>query len=261
MKRDPGDVGLNTNPPDTNPTAPGHLAGGVPAAGGQFILERRARLVRPLFPEPGGHLVDFGCGNGAQTLFFIADFDRVTGVDISETFLQDFRREIVSRGLQNRVEAVVTEGGPVPLPDGAADVVTSFTVLEHVPDEQAALAEMRRILKPGGKLILSVPNRWWIFETHGADLPLLRWNRVPLVSWWPKKLHDRWARARIYRRREIENLLVKSGFSIDISFRMTAPMDMIPWRPMRRMVRSVFFRPDRAFSPFQATEIVVAATR
>ena len=156
---------------------------------------------------------------------------------------------------------MVTAGGPIPLPDGVADVVTSFTVLEHVPDERAALAEMRRILRPRGKLIISVPNRWWIFETHGADLPLLPWNRVPLVSWWPKKLHDRWARARIYRRREIERLLVQAGFSIDESFRMTAPMDMIPWRPLRHLVRSILFRSDRAPFPFQATEIVVAATR
>ena len=205
--------------------------------------------------------MDFGCGNGAQTLLFAGDFAQVTGVDVQEEFLIDFRREISVRGLEGEVAAVATAGGAIPLPDGKADVVTSFTVLEHVPDEQAALAEIRRILRPGGKLIVSVPNRWWIFETHGADLPLLPWNRVPLVSWWPKKIHDRWARARIYRRREIERLLVQSGFSIDVSFRMTAPMDMIPWEPLRRLVRSVLFRPDRAPTPFQATEIVVAATR
>jgi ubiquinone/menaquinone biosynthesis C-methylase UbiE len=238
-----------------------HLAAGRPAAGGQFILERRARLVRPLLPSARGHLVDFGCGNGAQTLLLAGDFDHCTGVDVSEMFLEEFRREIAARGLQDRIDAVATGGGAIPLPRGSADVVTSFTVLEHVPDQGAALAEMRRILRPGGKLIITVPNRWWIFETHGADLPLLPWNRVPLVSWWPKGIHDRWARARIYRRREIVMLLVRSGFTIDESFRMTAPMDMIPWEPMRRLVRSTLFRSDRAPTPFQATEIVVAATR
>ena len=238
-----------------------NFAPGVPAARGQFILQRRARLIRPLLPVPCGHLVDFGCGNGAQTLLFAGDCDRLTGVDVSEEFLTEFRREISARGLEDRVEAVAAGGGPIPLPDGSADVVTSFTVLEHVPDEMAALREMRRILRPGGKMIITVPNRWWIFETHGADLPLLPWNRVPLVSWWPKKLHDRWARARIYRRREIEKLLVQSGFNIESSFRMTAPMDMISWEPLRRFVRSTLFRLDRAPTPFQATEIVVAATR
>ncbi len=252
---------MNPNQTNSFPDAPDNLAGGAPATGGQFILERRARLVRSLLSAAGGHLVDFGCGNGAQTLLFAGDFDRLTGVDVSETYLEDFRREIVTRQLESRVAAVATDGGPIPLSDGVADVVTSFTVLEHVPDEQAALAEMRRILRPAGKLIITVPNRWWIFETHGADLPLLPWNRVPLVSWWPKRLHDRWARARIYRRREIEKILVQAGFTIDVSFRMTAPMDMIPWEPLRRLVRTTMFRSDRAVTPFQATEIVVAATR
>jgi ubiquinone/menaquinone biosynthesis C-methylase UbiE len=254
---------LRVYPLTTSPghQAPENLAGGVPASSGQLILERRARLVRPLLPAPCGHLVDFGCGNGAQTLLFTGDCERVTGVDVNEDFLGEFRREIVDRELRDRVEAVVTGGGPIPLPDGSADVVTSFTVLEHVPDEQAALEEMYRVLRPGGKLIITVPNRWWIFETHGADLPLLPWNRVPLVSWWPKKMHDRWARARIYRRREIEKILVQSGFRIEASFRMTAPMDMISWEPLRRFVRSTMFATDRAPTPFQATEIVVAATR
>ncbi|MCK9997106.1 MAG: class I SAM-dependent methyltransferase, partial [Candidatus Krumholzibacteria bacterium] len=90
------------------PNAPDHLAGGAPAAGGQFILERRARLVRGLFPSERVHLVDFGCGNGAQTLLFAGDFDRVTGVDVSEKFLEEFRREIVIRQLEDRVAAVAT---------------------------------------------------------------------------------------------------------------------------------------------------------
>ena len=46
---------------------PNHLATGKPADPGQFVLERRARLVGPLLPARAGHLVDFGCGNGAQT--------------------------------------------------------------------------------------------------------------------------------------------------------------------------------------------------
>jgi SAM-dependent methyltransferase len=139
--------------------------------------------------------------------------------------------------------------------------VTSFTVLEHVPDEEAALAEMRRVLRPGGRLIISVPNRWWIFETHGCNLPGLPWNRVPLVSWWPKAWHDRWARARIYRLREIEKLVAQAGFKVDIRFRMTAPMDMLGNAFLRRLVRATLFRPDRAVLPIQATENFVVATR
>lgn len=242
-------------------SAPTHQAGGAPATAGQLILARRRRLATPFLPWPREHLVDVGCGNGAQTLEFAADFDRLSGVDIDPGFLAAFRRDIAARGLQQRVTAVSGEDGRIALDDACADCVTCFTVLEHVPDQTATLAEMRRLLRPGGRLLLTVPNRWWIFETHGADLPLLPWNRVPLVSWWPKRLHDRWARARIYRKREIRHLVAAAGFTVDSVFNVTAPMDMLSWAPLQKAARTLVFRADRTSFPFLATEIMVAATR
>ncbi len=252
---------MNDSSRTTPAQGPAHLAGGKPAASGQWILERRLRLARPRLPLRRAHLVDFGCGNGAQTLLLAPDFTRVTGVDVSEEYLTAFRREITAAGLDHQVTPLAAGAAGVPLPDGSADVVTSFTVLEHVPDEKQALAEMYRLLRPRGRLLLTVPNRWWIFETHGADLPLLPWNRVPLVSWWPKPLHDRWARARIYRRREIETLVREAGFQVDECFLMTAPLDMVSWGPLRRLARATLFRNDRTAVPFLATEIFVTATR
>jgi len=238
---------------------PAHLATGKPADPGQFVLERRARLVLPLLPPRAGHLVDFGCGNGAQTLRFRERFDEITGIDIAPAELAAFAHECARLGVQDRVRGVLVEGATLPLPDACADVVTSFTVLEHVADERRALRELRRVLKPGGLLVVTVPNRWWLFETHGCDLPLLPWNRVPLVSWWPRRLHDRWARARIYRRREIVALLRECGFVSEGTARLTAPLDVLPDGALRRALRATIFRADRARWPWLATEILVAA--
>jgi hypothetical protein len=110
-------------------------------------------------------------------------------------------------------------------------------------------------------LALSVPNRWWIFETHGAELPYLRWNRVPFFSWLPKRIHDRYARARIYRRREIVRLLRDHGFEIETSLYMTAPMDVVRLGPLRRLLRATVFRPDRTRLPWLATAVLVIARR
>ena len=104
-----------------------------------------------------------------------------------------------------------------------------------------------------------MPNRWWLFETHGADLPVLRWNRVPLVSWWPKRLHDRWARARAYRRRELVGLLRECGFEPVATLWLTAPLDVLPEGALRRLARATLFRPDATSCPCLATEILVAA--
>lgn len=238
-----------------------NLAAGMPADAGQLILHRRARLVESVLGGRGGHLLDFGCGNGAQTLLLAPAFQKTTGVDINEEFLEGFRQSIKSSPAPERLQALATGGGLVDLPSSSVDVATSFTVLEHVPDEKAVLDDLHRLLKPGGRLVLTVPNRWWLFETHGADLPLLPWNRVPLVSWWPTVLHDRWARARIYRRADIVRLVEAAGFRIDEVFHMTAPMDMIPWPAARSLARKSIFRGDRTSFPFLATEIFLAATR
>ncbi len=238
-----------------------HRAAGVPAGQGQFILERRLSLVQPLLPWPRSHLVDVGCGNGAQTLQFLDRFDRLTGVELNPEFLASFRTAAADLGAGERVTGVEGVGESIPLPDACADCVTCFTVLEHVEDELATLNEMRRLLRPGGRLLLSVPNRWWVFETHGADLPLLPWNRVPFVSWWPKALHDRYARARIYRKREIRQLVTQAGFQVDTVFNMTAPMDMVGWAPLRGLLRGTLFRNHRTSLPVLSTEIMLAATR
>ena len=251
-------------PPAEPPRCPrhgdvAHLATGRPADPGQLVLERRRRLVGPLLPPHAGHLVDFGCGNGAQTLLFRDRFDSLTGLDIVPGQVAAFTAAAQALGVAARARALLTGDGPLPLPDACADVVTSFTVLEHVADERHALGELRRVLRPGGLLVLSVPNRWWVFETHGADLPLLPWNRVPLVGWWPKRLHDRWARARNYRRRELEALLRECGFAPERTLRITAPLDVLPEGRLRRWARATLFRPDATRCPWLATEILVAA--
>lgn len=241
--------------------APPHLSLGKPAGEGDFILERRHRLVVRHAPALGGVLLDFGCGNGAQTLRFAADFDHVVGIDVEVPFLAEFSREIAARGLAHRIEALHYNGDRIPLDDATVDAVVSFEVLEHVRDERAALAEIHRVLKPGGWVAMTVPNRWWIFETHGARLPLLPWNRVPFFSWLPTAIHDRWARARIYRRQDIVKLLRGAGLRVERSAYVTAPLDVLEWRGLRDYLRRTIFGSDLTRSPFKATAILVVATR
>ncbi len=240
-------------------STPQNLAGGKPAGHGDFLLARRRRLCLPYLGEEHGVLLDFGCGNGAQTLHFADLFGKVLGLDVERDFLADFGTEIERLGLADTVQAVPYGGEIFPLQDDSVDCAVSFTVLEHVPNQELALREILRVLKPGGRFIISVPNKWWIFETHGADLPLLPWNRVPLVSWWPRALHDRFARARIYRMREIVRLLQQAGFTVEDTFRLTAPMDVAKPPALRDWLRRTLFKGDRTGVPFLATENVVVA--
>ena len=238
-----------------------HLAGGKPASANDFILRRRERIVRAALPMSGAVLLDFGCGNGAQTRSFFRDFTTVIGADVNTEFLREFQAMAQLEPGAHRPNAIQYDGRTLPITNDAVDVVVSFEVLEHVGDEEQALQEIHRVLKPGGHLAISVPNRWWIFETHGARLPLLPWNRVPFFSWLPKAIHDRYAHARIYRRREIVRKLEAHGFTVLESAYITAPMDVVRWAPLRDVLRSAVFGSDRTVVPFKATAVFVAARK
>jgi 2-polyprenyl-3-methyl-5-hydroxy-6-metoxy-1,4-benzoquinol methylase len=118
----------------------------------------------------GGRLLDFGCGGGT----FLAQMHRrawqVTGVDISSSAVRRIRSEL---GLNALV-------GTLPHPQlrsASFDVITMWHSLEHVHAPRLVLREAYRLLVPGGKLILSVPNidslpfRWFGSAWFGLDLP------------------------------------------------------------------------------------------
>ncbi len=202
------------------------------------------------------NVLDFGCGNGAQTIQFLGAGAKICAIDIDPRDLQILSNHLRERN-RHDILPVQYDGAHLPVASGAMDLVTSFEVLEHVPDEAAALQEIHRVLKPGGEIIFSVPNKWWIFETHGARLPLLKWNRVPFFSWLPRRLHRRFANARIYRRREIVRLLQQHRFEILHTAYVAAPMDVLNSPALKRLARATLFGQDTTRFACLATAIFI----
>ncbi len=145
----------------------------------------------------------------------------------------------------------------MPIKSESVDIVSSYDVLEHVVSESQALQEMHRVLKPGAELVMTVPNKGWIFETHGARLPFLPWNRVPFFSWLPRGLHDRFANARIYKKRDVIRLLSENSFRVLEVVYLTAPMDVVKNHKLKKFLRSSIFRNDTTKWAFLATSIFV----
>lgn len=113
------------------------------------LLAQRFVWLPPFLP--GGTLVDVGCGTGGYLAEMRALGWRAIGVEPSPDAARTARERL---GLDVR-EGTLEQAA---LPAGSADVVTMRMVLEHVPDPRRTLAEVRRILRPGGRLLLSVPN-------------------------------------------------------------------------------------------------------
>jgi SAM-dependent methyltransferase len=136
------------------------------------------RLVAHLAPEPGWHVVDVGAGRGAVT-FAVADAvgpqGRVTAVDLAQEMVQALAGDLEARGVAT-VDVQAGDVEDLELPAGSADAVTASMVLFFLPDLNAGLRSIRRVLRPGGMLAFSVfadaDPRWQrVYQTLHAQLP------------------------------------------------------------------------------------------
>lgn len=114
-----------------------------------------ANLVKLLDVTGAETVVDFGAGTGMYSLP-IADAlpDGVLiAVDEQQVLLDRLRDKLAAHPSAGRVDIVTTQGGRAPLPDGIADRLLMINVLHHVYDEPEVLAEVVRLLAPGGLLV------------------------------------------------------------------------------------------------------------
>jgi SAM-dependent methyltransferase len=104
--------------------------------------------------QPDEHVVDVGCGGGIDSLIaaqMVGASGRVIGIDMTPAMVLKARTSATAAGMTN-VEFREGYGEALPVEDGWADVVISNGVLNLMPDKDAALREMARVLKPGGRL-------------------------------------------------------------------------------------------------------------
>ena len=98
-------------------------------------------------------VLDAGCGVGYGTALLAGSARRVVGVDVDPQAIAYARGRYASPNVEFREGDVQA----LDLPDAAFDVVCSFETIEHVPDRDAFVAEMRRLLRPGGAFLVSTP--------------------------------------------------------------------------------------------------------
>lgn len=141
---------------------------------------KRARYFRQLLdasghPLPGGaKLLDFGCGQGAMVRVFHDHGFDAYGCDFA-TNMADF---------DSRLCPLATDPYRVPFEDGEFDCVISDQVFEHVQDYEAALSEIRRVLRPGGVSLHLFPPRFCLREPHTfVPLATIFQNHGWLLLW------------------------------------------------------------------------------
>jgi len=235
---------------------------GKPAELDNFIITRRIDIIRShnRFFDDTKLLLDIGCGNGGSLFKIYPHFKSCHGIDIVEENILTLKNAIISNQIKNCTADIHDIDNTI-VKDSYYHRAISFEVLEHVKDEKSTLRNIYKSLNSEALFAISVPNKWWIFETHGAYLPLLSWNRVPFFSWLPKKIHSRLAKARIYTKADICKLLEEQGFNILSVDYITAPMDVIKWKWLKYLLRKTIFRRDTTKFPILSTSIMVICNK
>ncbi len=147
----------------------------------------------------GRVLVD-GCGVGTYLSRLAPLSGQTIGLDIEFPRVQD------SSAFTPLV--VCGAGEYLPFETNSIDLVFSHEVLEHVQNDQAAIREIARVLKPGGRVVLFCPNRGYPFETHGIYWRgRYHFGNIPLVNYLPRRWRDKLApHVEIYTRRDLSRL-------------------------------------------------------
>jgi ubiquinone/menaquinone biosynthesis C-methylase UbiE len=115
----------------------------------------RARLVEILEPRPGERVLEIGPGTGYYTFEMAGRLDggQVDIFDIQQEMLDHVVREANKRGVTNVLPAL-GDAQALPYGDASFDAAVLITVLGEIPDQDRALSEIERVLKPGGRLIV-----------------------------------------------------------------------------------------------------------
>ncbi|TAK34790.1 MAG: class I SAM-dependent methyltransferase [Chloroflexota bacterium] len=136
----------------------------------RYDLERRLEVIYGNFlPQDleGQSLLDVGCGTGWFSRWALTRGATVTSLDLGASLL----RQALSKG---PVRAVVGNALSLPFADASFAIVVSSEVIEHTVDPAMAIVEMARVLRPGGVLALTCPNRLWQWSVLLTGLLQLR---------------------------------------------------------------------------------------
>lgn len=190
-----------------------NIAGGD--TGTPLNIQKRLEIIKKELPVDDCWVLDAGCGVG-EYVAMLGELPNVTAMGIE--YLGD---KIASVNEYNPNRPMIQQGDieNLGLTDDTFDIVLMNEVIEHVPNEARVLRQIRRVLKPDGKLIIFAPNRVFPFETHGVywrgtkrKVPAY----TPLIPYIPVSVgevfFDYWARN--YWQHQLRELISGNGFRI-----------------------------------------------
>jgi len=163
---------------------------------------------------PGKRVLDYCCGNGGTSFFLAKHGAQVTGIDISNTSIENCRKKTTQEGLGKNASFLVMDAENLEFDDNYFDIIFCGGVLHHL-DIQKAYFELARVLKPDGEIICNEP------LVHNLFIQLYR-KMTP-------HLRTKWETEHILSKKEI-NLARKYFRKLEIKFFHFATLAAVPFR-------------------------------
>lgn len=168
-------------------------------------MARWQRASRLLSLPAGARVLDLGCAFGFGTRI-LAQRYRVHGHDLDLRYVERARRSVPSATFS------AGRADHIPCADGAFDAVVLLDVLEHVPDDRSVIAEVARVLVPGGQLVLTTPNLGLL-----AGWDSLNVYQHFRLNAWPAPTDDpSWPASPMHRHYDVAKLLALLGDQFEI---------------------------------------------
>lgn len=178
-------------------------------------------------------ILEIGCGAGAQTPLLAALSRRV----IATEFVESDDPRVSSYGIGAakkvlasvpRVHLLICDVRALPFRDNSVDLIYSLSMLEHIPEQDRALREMGRVVKPSGLVVAGVPGFMWLL-----------WQYVGWIPVGVPRLAVRWLRARRrYMMLKASNQPIPKPIAKDVG--ESPPASLWSWDILRRLVRHLF---------------------
>ena len=210
---------------------------GHPSYVWRFGQERRLALIQKYAPLHERRILDVGCGLGMYTRRMRTFSAEVYGIELDA--------EKIARAGGEKPYISLGRAEALPFPEGYFDVILLHEVLEHVEDDQRAVAEAHRCLKAGGRMVIFAPNRLYPFETHGVYLGgRYLFGVIPLVNYLPIALRRHLCpHVRTYASGQLRRLLKNLPGRVIVHTQIFAGYDKLASRSalLARMARRVSY--------------------
>lgn len=192
------------------------LSPGTPTLLGEDTVNQRVKFIMACLRDNNQRILDIGCGSGAYLEPLSKFASKVVGIDICEDYLEEARQNF----WRKNVSLALMSAEKLAFKEGSFDAVILIETLEHISDDEKAIKEIYRVLKLGGQLIITAPNKFFPVETHGLRIVSKQISfpiTLPFLfsPLYPTRLRKVIANARTYSSSDVCKMLTQNGFNVE----------------------------------------------